>query len=123
MGIPLKEHKKPADRFNSVHFDAADIVSRAKKWGMKYIVFNLKHVEGFAMYASKVTLYNIMNTPYHRDPLADLTAEYGKQGLVFGVYYSWNQEWEDENGGNELDFKKTKNRILQSTFMRRRFCR
>ena len=116
-GIPVEEYRKLADRFNPVHLDAADIVSRAKKWGMKYIVFTAKHVDGFAMYASKVSPYNIMNTPYHRDPLADLAAECKKQGLMLGIYYSQNQDWEDENGwGNELDFKKNEEKDFLKYF-------
>lgn len=116
-GIPLKEYRKLADSFNPVHFDAADIVSRAKKWGMRYIVFTAKHVDGFAMYASKVSSYNIMNTPYHHDPLADLASECKKQGLILGIYYSQNQDWEDENGwGNELDFKKNEEKDFAKYF-------
>ncbi|MDO5423040.1 MAG: alpha-L-fucosidase [Eubacteriales bacterium] len=104
-GIPLHEYRKLAARFNPVKFDAAEVVRRAKKWGMKYIVFTAKHVDGFAMYDSKVSSYNIMHTPYRQDPLRALADECEKQGLMLGIYYSQNQDWEDPNGwGNELDF-------------------
>ena len=116
--IPLQEYRKLAETFNPVDFDAEDIVGKAKKWGMKYIVFTAKHHDGFAMYHSEVSDYNIMNTPFQRDPLKELAEECRKQGIILGIYYSQMQDWEDENGwGNEWDFKPDKEKDLKNIFI------
>lgn len=115
--IPLQEYRKLAETFNPVDFDAEDIVRKAKKWGMKYIVFTAKHHDGFAMYHSEVSDYNIMNTPFQRDPLKELAEECRKQGIILGIYYSQMQDWEDENGwGNEWDFKPDKEKDFEKYF-------
>lgn len=115
--IPLQEYRKLAETFNPVDFDAEDIVGKAKKWGMKYIVFTAKHHDGFAMYHSEVSDYNIMNTPFQRDPLKELAEECRKQGIILGIYYSQMQDWEDENGwGNEWDFKPDKEKDFEKYF-------
>lgn len=115
--IPLKEYRKLADMFNPVEFDAAQIVGKAKEWGMKYLVFTAKHHDGFAMYDSEVSEYNIMNTPFQRDPLKELAEECHKQGMILGIYYSQMQDWEDENGwGNEWDFKPDKEKDFEKYF-------
>ena len=67
LDIPAKEYEKLIKDFNPVRFDPKLIVSKAKSWGMRYIVLTSKHHEGFALYQSKVSDYNIMNTPYGRD--------------------------------------------------------
>lgn len=116
-GIPFEEYRKLAEIFNPVAFDAGEIVRKAKSWGMKYIVFTAKHHDGFAMYDSKVSDYSIMNTPFKRDPLKELSRECQKQGIVLGIYYSQMQDWEDENGwGNDWDFKPDKEKNFQQYF-------
>lgn len=115
--IPEKEYRKLAENFNPADFDAAQIVRKAKEWGMKYLVFTAKHHDGFAMYDSKVSDYNIMFTPFGRDPLKELAEECTKQGMILGIYYSQMQDWEDENGwGNDWDYKKDEEKDFEKYF-------
>ena len=87
--IPRSEYEKFAAQFNPVKFDAKEWVRIAKDAGMKYIVITSKHHDGFALYDSKVSNYDIIDsTPYKRDPIKDLAVEAKKQGLVFCFYYS-----------------------------------
>ena len=79
-GIPVEEYRDLAKDFNPVQFDAKAWVSLAKKAGMKYIVITSKHHDGFAMYDSKVSNYDIKDaTPFARDPLKELADECRKQ--------------------------------------------
>jgi alpha-L-fucosidase len=94
--IPLKEYAKIADDFNPVDFDAETWVKLAKSAGMKYIVYTAKHHDGFAMYDSKASDYNIVNrTKFKRDPLSELAKACEKHGLKLGIYYSLGRDWED----------------------------
>lgn len=96
--IPLKEYAKIAKDFNPTEYNASEWVKKAKKAGMKYIVITSKHHDGFAMYNSKVSKYNIVNcTPYAKDPMVSLIKECKKEGLKFGFYYSLGRDWEDPN--------------------------
>ena len=61
---------------------------------MKYIVITSKHHDGFAMYHSACSDYNIVTrTPFARDPMKELADECRKQGLKFGFYYSLGRDW------------------------------
>jgi alpha-L-fucosidase len=87
--IPRRDYEQFASQFNPVKFSAAEWVGLAKRAGMKYIVITSKHHDGFSMFDSAVSPYNIVAaTPYKRDPLRALSDEAKKQGLKFGVYYS-----------------------------------
>ncbi len=87
--IPRAEYEKFATQFNPVKFDAQEWVRIAKDAGMKYIVITSKHHDGFALYDSKVSNYDIVDaTPYKSDPIKDLADEAKKQGLMFCFYYS-----------------------------------
>jgi len=71
--IPVKEYEQLATKFNPVKFDPDAWVQLAQDAGMKYIVITSKHHDGFAMFASKVSRYNIVEaTPYKRDVLKQL---------------------------------------------------
>jgi alpha-L-fucosidase len=83
-----------AKQFNPVNFSASKLVSLAKKSGMKYIVVTAKHHDGFAMYDSKISDFNIVAaSPYGRDPMKELAAECAKQGVGLGFYYSHVVDW------------------------------
>jgi alpha-L-fucosidase len=87
--IPRAKYEPFAARFNPVKFDAAEWVATAKNAGMKYIVITSKHHDGFAMFDSAVSDYDIVDrTPYKNDPMAALSAEAKKAGLHFCFYYS-----------------------------------
>ena len=75
--------------FNPIEFNAKDVVKLAKDAGMKYITITTKHHDGFAMYDSKISDYNIVNaTPYGKDIFRALEQECKKQGIKLYAYYS-----------------------------------
>ena len=104
--IPVKEYEKLAEKFNPVKFNADNWVKMAKEAGMKYVVITAKHHDGFAMYHSKASSYNIVDaTPFKRDPMKELADACKKYGLRFGFYYSQTQDWHEPNAaGNDWDF-------------------
>ena len=106
LEIPVAEYHEMARGFNPVEFDAQSIVKLAKDAGMKYLVFTSKHHDGFAMYRSKVSEYNIVDwTEFDRDPIAELAEECRKQGIRFGLYYSHREDWDEPYAyGNTWDF-------------------
>jgi alpha-L-fucosidase len=87
--IPIVQYEKLPGFFNPTQFDAAQWVSMVKKAGMKYITITSKHHDGFAMYDSKVSDYNIVDaTPYGKDVMAMLKEECDKQGIKLFFYHS-----------------------------------
>jgi alpha-L-fucosidase len=83
------EYEPLAARFNPTEFDAAEWVGVAKAAGMRYITITSKHHDGFAMFATKQSPWNIVDaTPYHKDPLKMLAEECRKQGLKLFFYHS-----------------------------------
>ncbi|MCI8854427.1 MAG: alpha-L-fucosidase [Lachnospiraceae bacterium] len=103
--IPVQEYRKLADVFNPVDFDPEEWVEKAVRYGVKYLCFTAKHHDGFAMYDSKVSDYNIMHTPFGRDVVKELSQACRRHGIIFCVYYSQMQDWEDPNGsGNDWDY-------------------
>jgi alpha-L-fucosidase len=110
FNIPVAQYREVARSLNPVNFNAAEWVRLAKQTGMKYLVVTAKHHDGFAMYHSKVSGYNIVDwTPFRRDPLAELAQECRKAGIRFCVYYSHREDWDDPNGyGNNWDYDRAK---------------
>ena len=104
--VPVAEYEKLAARFNPVKFDADAWVRLAKDAGMKYIVITSKHHDGFAMFKSNASRYNIVDaTPFKRDVLKELADACARGGIRLGFYYSQSQDWHERNGaGNEWDF-------------------
>jgi alpha-L-fucosidase len=87
--IPYDSYKRLADFFNPQAFDAKEWVAFAKRAGMKYITITSRHHDGFSMFGTKMSPYNIVDaTPYHRDPLMELAQECQKQGIELHFYYS-----------------------------------
>jgi alpha-L-fucosidase len=87
--IPIAQYEKLPAFFNPVEFDPAEWVSMVKKAGMKYITITSKHHDGFAMYDSKVSDYNVVDaTPYGKDILGMLKKECDRQGIKLFFYYS-----------------------------------
>jgi alpha-L-fucosidase len=94
--IPVKEYAQIANDFNPTGFNAEQWVNTLKQAGMRYIVFTTKHHEGFAMYNSQCSDYNIVTrTPFKRDPLKELAAACKKADIKLGLYYSLGRDWED----------------------------
>src|SRR5436190_13622115 len=87
--IPVADYEKLPELFNPAAFDAVEWVGLAKAAGMKYITITSKHHDGFAMFDSKVSDYNIVaRTPYKKDPLKMLADEARRQGLKIFFYHS-----------------------------------
>ena len=98
--IPCSEYERLAEAFNPIFFDAEEWVKLAENAGMKYIVMTSKHHDGFAMYDSKVDDFNIVNkTPFGRDVIKELADACQKHNMKFGLYYSQEIDWHEENGG------------------------
>src|SRR5690349_22063529 len=97
--IPVKEYEQLAGQFNPVKFDAEAWVQMAEDAGMKYIVITSKHHDGFAMFDSKVTTWDVVDaTPFKRDILKELSAACQKRGMPLGFYYSQAQDWHEPGG-------------------------
>lgn len=103
---PAAEYARLAAGFNPAEFDAEEWVRIAKASGVKYIVLTAKHHDGFAMWDSQVSDFNIVDaTPYKKDPIKALAAACRKEGIRLGFYYSQFQDWHEPNGGgNDWDF-------------------
>jgi alpha-L-fucosidase len=90
--IPDAEYDALYKEFNPVEFDADALVRTAKAAGMKYIVFTAKHHDGFSNWPTKLSDYNISNTPFNRDICKELADAVHKHGLKLGWYYS-TRDW------------------------------
>jgi len=104
--IPVKEYAQLAKQFDPKHFNADDIAQFAQDVGMKYVVITAKHHDGFALFHSQISPYNVVDaTPFKRDIIKELSEACARHGLRFGVYYSQAQDWHEPNGsGNTWDF-------------------
>ncbi len=108
--IPVKEYEQIAGRFNPVKFDADAWVRLASQAGQKYIVITSKHHDGFAMFHSRVSPYNIVDaTPFKRDVMKELSEACRKYGVKLCFYYSQSQDWHHPDGlGNNWDYDESK---------------
>ncbi len=114
--IPLDDYDQFRTKFNPVKFDADAWVKMARDAGMKYIVITSKHHDGFCMFDTKETDFNIMTTPFKRDPMKELAAACKKYGLKFCFYHSimdWHhpdylprREWEKDRSTEGADFDR-----------------
>ncbi|MCC6696484.1 MAG: alpha-L-fucosidase [Candidatus Hydrogenedentes bacterium] len=86
--IPVEEYDGLYRQFNPAKFDAEEWVRIAKVAGMKYLVFTTKHHDGFCMFDSQLTEYDIAATPYGKDLLKDLADACHRNNLGLGLYYS-----------------------------------
>lgn len=107
--IPAKHYEMLASSFNPVNFDADAIAQLAVDAGMKYIVITSKHHDGFAMFHSKASPYNVVDaTPYAKDPIKLLAEACKRHGLKLGFYYSQSQDWHEKDAiGNDWDFEES----------------
>ena len=111
--IPVSEYEKLAPRFNPVRFDAEAWVQLAVTAGMKYLVITAKHHDGFALFDSPCSEYDIINaTPFGRDPMAELADACKKASIRLCFYYSQDQDWHHPDGfGNDWDFDAKEQRF------------
>lgn len=113
--IPAKEYAHIADDFNPVNFDGDQWAQFAKDAGIRYVVITAKHHEGFSMFDSKISDFNIVKaTPYKKDPMKSLADAVRRHGMKFGFYYSQYLDWHEPNGGgNDWDFDESKKDYLK----------
>jgi alpha-L-fucosidase len=112
--IPLTTYEKFVPQFNPVKFNATEWVQLAKQAGMKYIVITSKHHDGFCMFDTKQTDFDIMSTPFHRDVMKELSEACRKEGIQLCFYHSimdWHhpdylprREWEKDRPTTGADF-------------------
>lgn len=114
--IPLEEYDKFQAQFNPVKFDAAEWVRFAREAGMKYITITTKHHDGFCLFDSKETDFDVMATPFKRDIMKELSDACHKEGIKICWYHSimdWHhpdylprREWERDRPTTSADFKR-----------------
>jgi alpha-L-fucosidase len=105
--IPLAEYQqKVVAPFNPTKFKADEWVELIKGAGMRYLIITAKHHDGFAMWPSQVSKYNIRDaTKFQRDPMKELSEACKRGGIRFGFYYSHAFDWEDSDApGNDWDY-------------------
>ena len=105
--VPAADYLKVAQQFNPQRFDAEAWAHLAQDAGMKYMVITSKHHDGFAMFRSKVSPFNVYDaTPWKRDPMKELAAACAKRGIKFCFYYSHAADWNEPDAGgyNTIDF-------------------
>lgn len=104
--ITREEYLDLAHVFNPVNFNAEEWILAAKKAGMRYFIITAKHHDGFAMFDSSVSDFNIVKqTPFKRDPMAELAAAAKKHDMKFGFYYSHAFDWEHPDApGNDWEY-------------------
>jgi len=105
--IPRETYKEMCGQFNPEKFDADAWVRLAKAAGMRYIVAMPKHHDGFAMYDSKVTDYDVIDaTPFDRDPMQELYDACQRHGIRFSIYYSHATDWMDGGDAGVSKYRK-----------------
>lgn len=97
--IPVAEYAKYAGQFNPVDFNAEEWVKLARDAGMKYIVITSKHHDGFALFDTKASNFDVMDaTPFKRDIIREIVAACKKYDMPLGLYYSQAQDWHHAGG-------------------------
>ena len=97
--IPTAEYQGFARQFNPVKYNPDEWVRLAKEAGMKYIVITSKHHDGFTLFKSNASKWNVVDaTPYGKDLLKPLSEACAKHGLKLGFYYSQAQDWNNPGG-------------------------
>jgi len=92
------EYQALAQKFNPVNFNADEWIREAKNAGMRYFAITSKHHDGFALWDSEYSDFDIMSTPYGKDILAELVAACRKYDIKYGFYYSHWLDWEYPGG-------------------------
>ena len=101
--IPSAEYAKLAEQFNPVAFDADAWAQSAADAGMSYVVLTTKHHEGFALFASKASPFNVVDaTPFARDVFAELAAACRRHGLKVCLYYSQCLDWHELDAADDV---------------------
>jgi alpha-L-fucosidase len=102
--IPVADYTPLKDRFNPAKYDPEAWVKLAKDAGMKYIVITTKHHDGFCLWDSKQTDWDIASTPYGKDLLKPLAAACARQGIKLCFYHSI-MDWHHPQWGNKAEWR------------------
>jgi alpha-L-fucosidase len=104
--ISRQDYLELAHQFNPVQFNAEEWILHAKAAGMNYFIITAKHHDGFAMFDSRFSAFTItQQTPFKKDPMAELAAAAKKNGIKFGFYYSHAFDWEHPDApGNDWEY-------------------
>lgn len=104
--IPNAQYHKLAEIFNPIYFNADEWIKTAKNAGMKYFVITSKHHDGFALFKSQASKFNVVDaSPFKRDIIAELAESCYKHGLKLGLYYSQAIDWAHPDGMAVNDHK------------------
>lgn len=105
-GMNPEECREVAAAFNPSEFDADEWAKVFKDSGMQYVVITAKHHDGFALFDSAVSDFNIVDfTPFKRDIIKELSEACHRQGLKFGVYYSQAMDWSEPHAPHQRGMK------------------
>ncbi|MEQ1823907.1 MAG: alpha-L-fucosidase [Fimbriimonadaceae bacterium] len=114
--IPVEEYEKFQAQFNPTKFKASEWAKIAKNAGMKYVVITSKHHDGFGLFDSKLTDWDVMKTPFKRDIMAEIAKSYRAEGFRIGWYHSimdWHhpdylprRNWETTRSAEGADFNR-----------------
>ena len=97
--IPVADYQTIAREFNPVKYNPEEWVKMARDAGMKYIVITSKHHDGFALFKTGASKWNVVDaTPYGKDLLKPLAEACRKYGIKLGFYYSQAQDWNNPGG-------------------------
>ena len=102
LEIPDEVYRGKVREFSTPHYNPDEWVRLAKEAGMKYLVITAKHHDGFALWDSKVSHFDVELTPGKKDLLAPLVKACKKYGLKYGFYYSHWEDWEHAGGAKPL---------------------
>lgn len=91
--IPVSEYARLKETFTAEKFDAEFITDLALKAGMKYITITSKHHDGFCLFETRATDFNVMNSPCGRDLIGELYEACERKGLGLFLYYSYGADW------------------------------
>ena len=121
--VPVAEWEKLKDQFNPKEFDARKWAKMAKDMGVKYATLTTKHHEGFCLWPSKYTDFDVENTPYKKDLVGEFVKAYNKAGIDVYLYYSildwhhpdWRYSLKNENDSVAFDrFKEyVRNQLVE----------
>lgn len=101
------DYEKYLPQFSAEHFDPDKFIDVAESLGAEYIVITSKHHDGFCMWDTKTTDFNVMNTPCKRDVLKELSEACKRRNMQFGLYYSI-PDWHHPNAYNKLSSHQLK---------------
>ncbi len=102
--IPCAEYQGYAGQFNPTQYDPDAWAALAVEAGMRYMVITAKHHDGFALYPTAASKFDVVDaTPYGKDLIGPLAQAARKQGLRFGLYYSQAQDWNHPGGATRRE--------------------